>query len=192
MARRMEQRRIYDPDTGEVLYDQTKPLSSYLFTDKGYVFHYNRKHTKLYHYKTPPADMTIGEYAYFIQLCKQADSTNALRVRKKPMSMEQIADAIAVSVDRTYRLFAKLSRWGMVKKGTSTYYINPVYGFNGKYLTLDLFRLFRADLSKDMPDWVVIRFKEMAADEDAMRGDERESDQGVPGDPPAGERDDQG
>ena len=40
------------------------------------------------------------------------------------------------------------------------FYMNPIYFFNGKWLSLNLYLLFKSDLDFLLPEWVKLKFND--------------------------------
>lgn len=164
-----------DADTGEVL-SKNEQVQNYKYFDpeKGYLFHPNKDSVKSFPGCGLPEDLTDSETArlYRLSLAMHKDS-NLLCYKSrnaiKPMNTAKIAAYLRLSVRRTLLFLQRMIQRRIigrvrVKIGNSQetqYYLNPIYFFCGKWLNVNLYFLFRRDLDKMLPKWVIQEFGEI-------------------------------
>lgn len=164
-----------DADSGEVI-SKHEQVQNYKYFDpeKGYLFQPNRDSIKIFPGCGLPEDLTESETArlYRLSLIIHKDS-NLLcyksRNAVKPMNTAKIAGYLRLSPRRTYLFLQNMIHRRIigrvkVKIGNSQetqYYLNPIYFFSGKWLNVNLYFLFRRDLDKMLPQWVIKEFSEM-------------------------------
>lgn len=160
---RYKREQIVDRDTGEVVYDRTKPLTMYLFSEeKGYLLFHNRLQVKWFPTIPWPEGLSTKEQGYLFRLSAYLNKEN----RWNDLSIPQLGEIINLSPTRAYRFFRKLKQMGMVQKTKYGYYMNPMYLFAGKYLTRELYQLFREQLDPYIPDWVKNEIRRMTNEPD--------------------------
>ena len=164
-----------DAESGQVL-SKSEQLQNYKYFDpeKGYLFQLNRDSIKTFPGCGLPEDLTESETArlYRLSLAMHKDS-NLLcytsRNTAKPMNTSKIAAYLRLSPRRTALFLQRMIQRRIigrvkVKIGNSQetqYYINPIYFFCGKWLNVNLYFLFRRDLDKMLPQYVIQKFGEM-------------------------------
>ena len=168
-----------DADSGEVL-SKKEQVQNYRYFDqeKGYLFQPNRDSIKTFPGCGLPDDLTETETArlYRLSLTIHKDS-NLLcytsRNAAKPMNTSKIAAYLRLSPRRTALFLQRMIQRRIigrvkVKIGNSQetqYYLNPIYFFAGKWLNVNLYFLFRRDLDKMLPQYVIQKFGEMRSKE---------------------------
>lgn len=115
-------------------------------------------------------DSDIGKMARLSKI--MIGKTNMLGYRKGrqilPYTAQEIGKLVGLNKDRPARDFVnKMVRIRLMQKididGKSQYYINPAYFMsNGQRLSLDLFLLFRDELTDLVPEWVLLDFLRQA------------------------------
>jgi hypothetical protein len=171
---KMEKKITYtDTYSGEVLCEKTYKVNSSFDYEKGYLF-WNRKNaSKTFKDVQFPESMTFDEIGRLTVLTKYIYSnTNMLGYRGngivKPFSMSDIGKIIKLSDRYTQRYVKKLIDLGVMARvkittGNRTeyqYYINPLYFFSSNWMPLNLYLLFRNQLDKYLPKWVISKFME--------------------------------
>ena len=168
-----------DADSGQVL-AKSEQIQSYKYFDieKGYLFQPNRDSVKSFPGCGLPEDLTETETArlYRLSLTIHKDS-NLLcytsRNAAKPMNTSKIAAYLRLSPRRTALFLQRMIQRRIigrvkVKIGNSQetqYYLNPIYFFCGKWLNVNLYFLFRRDLDRMLPGYVIQKYGEMRSKE---------------------------
>ena len=89
----------------------------------------------------------------------------------KPMNETQMSDVVELCTKRFKTWLNRMIRLGMIARLNIEiedqviiqYYLNPIYFFSDKYLPLNLYLLFQAQIDRHLPDWVKQRFEESKA-----------------------------
>lgn len=168
-----------DADSGEVL-SKSEQVQNYKYFDpeKGYLFKLNQESIKTFPGYGLPEDLTESETARLYRLSlTMHKGSNLLCYRSgnvnKAMNTAKIAAYLRLSPRRTYLFLQNMIHRRIigrvkVKIGNSQetqYYLNPIYFFCGKWLNVNLYFLFRRDLDKMLPQWVIKEFSEMENEE---------------------------
>lgn len=152
---RIKREQIVDSDTGEVLFDRTKELSMYLFhPEKGYMLFHNRSQVKRFITIEWPPGLTNLELGLIMRLMPHISAHNCIANARGALTVEQMAEALGQSRSRTYRFLRRLIELGMMARIPQGYYMNPMYLSGGKYLSAELYGLFRDQLDPYLPAWV--------------------------------------
>lgn len=173
MSKRIRNVRYIDFETGEVLYTKTKFVNSYFDEEKGYLFWSRKTSTRLFEEVRLPSAFSHIEKGMFYDLTKLIFSnTNMLAYRGndntiKACDNQYIADYLKISLRHAQRFMNKLMKHEIVAKVTvevggikqHQYYVNPLYAFNSRWLSLNLYLIFQKQLDPVLPDWVKIEFK---------------------------------
>lgn len=152
--RRFEQR-IIDDDTGEIVYKRSSVLKALVKDDKGYLYLNNTFDLVRFSPKMIWPEISRMDKGYWLDLLA------ASKGNEIPTPLRELADCLDLSTRRTYSLLTRLRSLGMVKRSGKRWYANPIYGFHGKWLSPDLYRLFQTDLDGHLPKWVISQLKNM-------------------------------
>jgi hypothetical protein len=139
--------------------------------EKGYQF-WTQKHACRVFADVPfPKEMTIADIGRMTILSKHIyRDSNVLAYRGnggvRPYDMDGMAKLLDVKERQAYRFVEKMIRLEVMAKGTfeiggsmeQQYFISPIYFFSGKYINHTLYMLFRNQLNKTLPKWVVDRY----------------------------------
>jgi len=147
----MARYRVIDTTTNTVI-EETDSLHPELMTGKGYIFP-SRKGLRCLH----PLPEGI-DASRVVNLAWAMNGDNSM-----PGTLEDMAKLMGLSKDRGIRLISKLLSSGVLKRARINsrwrYYINPAYYIKaGHRLSLELFLMFRDELSPLLPQWVVTQF----------------------------------
>ena len=168
-----------DADSGQLL-SKSEKIQSYKYFDieKGYLFQPNRDSVKSFPACGLPEDLTETETArlYRLSLTIHKDSNLLCYISRnaaKPMNTSKIAAYLRLSPRRTALFLQRMIQRRIigrvkVKIGNSQetqYYLNPIYFFAGKWLNVNLYFLFRRDLDRMLPGYVIQKFGEMRSKE---------------------------
>ena len=158
--------------SGNVL-KQTSRRIKYFDDEAGYLFRLNKEAIKTFKGCGLPSDLGEVETArvYRLSLVTHKGS-NLICYRSgnviKAMDNERIAKYLEVSERQASRFVNRMIEKRIIGKvrvrighRTETqYYVNPIYFFNGKWLSYNLYFLFKRDLDGILPEWVKERFNQ--------------------------------
>ena len=161
-----------DGDTGEVLSQhEQKQEYKYFDEEKGYLFRPNRDSVKMFPGCGLPEDLTESETARLYRLSLTMHKGSNLicyrsRNVSKAMNTAKIAAYLRISIRQALSFLQRMIQRRLigrvkVKVGSTQetqYYINPCFFFAGKWLNPNLYFLFRRDLDKMLPKWVIEKF----------------------------------
>lgn len=164
--------RSVDSLTGQII-SRNEYSINYWDDEKGYLFWRNKAATKSFEGMDLPDDLKDYEVAMLYRLSKRIyKNSNMIMYRSgnvmKAMQIEHIAKYLCMS-DRQVKTFMrnmisrKIIARADVKIGNDVqvqYYINPMFFFSGKWLSLNLYLLFKKELDCYLPVWVIGRFNE--------------------------------
>lgn len=141
--------KIVDGHTGEVEYDHSSEVRMYLFKErKGFLFAHNRRSVRSFPNIEWP-ELTNNELAYLLRLSRHMGEDN--RIRGK--SAQDMSKIIGLSNRRTYDFLFQIQGLRIITKANDGYYINPLYYFAGKYLSNELYQMFKEELDPYLSDW---------------------------------------
>lgn len=141
--------KIVDGHTGEVEYDHSSEVRMYLFKEeKGFLFAHNRRSVRSFPNIVWP-DLTNNELAYLFKLSRHMTEDN----RIKGKTAQEMSKIIGLSNRRTYDFLFQMQGLHIIIKANGGYYINPLYFFVGKYLSSELYQLFKEELDPYLSDW---------------------------------------
>lgn len=153
MAKRIRRTQIVDAVSGEVLQEnrETVYTSEAYVPGRGYRL-YGRKHTRMGHDWGIPSDAHASHLLMY--MVKGMDEQNFI----PPFT--DLLEETGLSRARLYKLVALLIKCGAVKRlGRRQLVVNPAIGFAGTYLSPHLYRLFKPQLSKAVPNWAKQRYE---------------------------------
>ena len=154
--------------------DMTDMLVNRWDNVKGYAFFLNRSAVKCYKGFGLPPTLTWAERGRIAELSTYIQrDTNMLYYRSdrsvKPMDISHICDILDLSERGAYRFIRKMIDEGILAKSvtkcgddtTIKYYINPIYYFCGHWLPPSLYMMFRDDLDRYLPTWVIGKYAQV-------------------------------
>jgi hypothetical protein len=142
---------IIDTLTGELEYSSSREVRMFLFDeDKGFLLFHNQRQVRRFIGFPLPAGVNIRDRAYLSQLVEQMEESNRLQMA----NAKKIAGAIGLSVRRTYLFLSRMLKLRVMAKTIDGYFINPLYFCAGKYLSKELYVIFKAELDPHLSDWV--------------------------------------
>lgn len=160
-----------DEATGEILAETQRPISAAFDDEKGYLFWVRKSFAKTFVDVDFPKAMTTLEIGQMTILAKKIwSNTNMLGYRGnggvRPYDIDKIADILGISSRQAYRFINKMTRLGVMAKVSvnvegrreTHFYINPLYFFSSNRVPLNLYLVFRHQLDKVLPQWVIRRF----------------------------------
>ncbi len=157
--------------TGEVISEEVKQFTNAMSED-GYRFPSHKMGARIFSDVKFPPDMSHADIGRMTILSKlMIGRTNMLGYRQGRSIEGYTAGEIAGLVDLQKRqgmtFVNKMLRLRVIQKVITNagiqYYINPAYFMaNGQRLSLDLFLLFRLELTPIVPKWVIGEFLQQA------------------------------
>lgn len=143
------------------------------FDEEGYLF-WNRKATVKTFIEIPlPESFSwsergrINELKHFILKDNQFlvfRSGNAI----KPITHKEMSKILEMSERQCKSLLKRLKQLGIIKEisfdGITYFAFNPLYGFKGKRLSVNVYLFFQDELREVLPKWVVDKFAEEATE----------------------------
>ncbi len=150
-----------------------------IFNKDGYRFPFRKAGVRLFADVRFPVGMTDSEIGKMTILSKEMiGKTNMLGYRQNekiiPYTALEIGCMVGLSGSRARAFTNKMRKLHIMQKvlvnGDPQYYINPAYFMaSGQRLTLDLFLLFRNELTNIIPDWVMKSFLAQAREKKVSR-----------------------
>ena len=158
-------------DTGVIQKEDAKFVTAAFDDEKGYLFWARRNFAKSFVDVDFPKSMTMKERGQMATLAKKMwSNTNMLGYRGnggvKPYDDEQIGSIVGLKAYQGKSFVRKMIRVGMIAKVTVTtegerviqYYINPIYFFGSNRIPLNLYLIFKNQLDKVLPGWVLEKY----------------------------------
>ena len=158
-------------DTGVIQKEDAKFVTAAFDDEKGYLFWARRNFAKSFVDVDFPKSMTMKERGQMATLAKKMwSNTNMLGYRGnggvKPYDDEQIGSIVGLKAYQGKSFVRKMIRVGMIAKVTVTtegerviqYYINPIYFFGSNRIPLKLYLIFKNQLDKVLPGWVLEKY----------------------------------
>ena len=158
--------------TGEV---KNKKIKKKVYFDEqqGYLFFSQKNGARTFEGIDLPEDLSDGEIAKVYRLSRKIyKNSNMLAYRTgnniRAMEIKHIAKVVNMS-DRCCTIFVnKMIRKRILAKAIVEignvrqiqFYMNPIYFFNGKWLSLNLYLLYKSDLDFLLPEWVKLKFND--------------------------------
>lgn len=144
---------VVDTETGHILSTKQHKMKMYLFTERGFKFNNNNRTLKTYPSVKWPK-LSHSDLGLLFLLGRVMQDGNAI-----PLSMEEIANVLSLSVNRAYLFINRMIKKKMIKRGGRSLYINPSYLFVGSWMSPELYFLFQESLDAIIPKWVQKKFK---------------------------------
>lgn len=170
---------IVNSNTGEIRHQRSKVIRFSLFNeDKGYLLFMNNSQVRTFPHVEWPEGVMKLDRANLFELSRHIYSnTNMLAYRGnrnalRPMGEEQMSQVVGLCDQRFKKWLSRMIKLGMIARinvdieetTTTQYYLNPLYFFSDKYLPLNLYVLFQAQLDRYIPDWARRRYNDMIAE----------------------------
>lgn len=171
---------LVDENTGEIYREELKQNYSKLWKDgKGYMLKHRNYHIKYYEdvylsdIITDNGDLfktyRLVEYIF--------KNTNVIYNRKhgrirSPAQIEDIAEILSISVKRARAYMTRMKDMGIIAEITleihkmkyKSYVFNPVYVNSCKYISNELYILFKPYLDSCIPNWAKMKYLEWSND----------------------------
>jgi hypothetical protein len=167
-----EKRQYIDDRTGLIVSEYTSDFPDAL-NDEGYRFPSHKLGARMFAGVEFPKLMSDAEIGKMARLARRymIAATNMLGYRDgreiKAYTGVEIAELSGYRDRQGRRFISKMVRLHVIQRintnSGAQFYINPAYFMaNGKRLSLDLFLLFRSELTPLLPSWVMIEFLRQA------------------------------
>lgn len=150
-----------DKETGEVLYASETDMTFYLYTPQGYLLHNNRTIVRVTP-ELPLSRLTGDAQSKLFAMLPLIDGHNAIMRRdrpNKPMTPKFLSEFLDLSTSSTYRLIKALKDAAIIREYEDTWYANPLYLMAANRLTPELYRIFRPECDKALPDWALQKLR---------------------------------
>jgi hypothetical protein len=157
--------------TGEIQKENTQFIAAAFHDEKGYLFWARKNFAKSFVDVDFPKSMTMKERGQMATLAKKMwSTTNMLGYRGnggvKSYDDEQIGGIVGLKAYQAKSFVRKMIKVGMIAKVIVTvgderviqYYVNPIYFFGSNRIPLNLYLIFKNQLDKVLPGWVLEKY----------------------------------
>lgn len=176
----MREKKQYIKSSGEIVKENINVFSD-PFNDEGYRFPSHKRGARLFADVKFPIEMSFSDKGRMVELSKlMIRKSNMLGYRQsgriEAYTASEIVELVELSEERGRQFIVKMLHLHVLQRvevnGKPQYYINPAYFMaNGQRLTLDLFLLFRDELTPLLPAWVMCEFLRQARDKAVLGSD---------------------
>jgi len=164
-----------DEETGELGATRYQKYTERWDESKGYKIPYNKLGCKIFNCLDYPKGLTdtdIGKFHRLQKFCMK--DSHLLGYRSggliRAMTPAEMYEKIGMSERRGREWLANMIKYGMIAENTvkwkkterKEYYTNPAYGFNGMWLSANLFIMFQESLKQVLAPWEVNKFLRLA------------------------------
>lgn len=151
----MHKKESFFNDDGEEVFSRTIHYKG-RFSEKGYSLYAHGKTISRRIGYDFPVGMTKVEIANMDLLAAHLMPTSNIigYKAKRPMTLKEIGKVIGAEERQAYRFIKRMMGMEIVAKVDDTYIINPLYFFNGKTITDELYWLFCGSVDKHLSPWV--------------------------------------
>lgn len=163
-----------DSATGAIRKEEQTRYPAAFDDEEGYVFWAKKGGAKSFSDIKYPKEMTLKEIGQMSVLSKEMwSNTNMLGYRGHggviAYDEDEIGDLIGLKTYQTRGFIRKMIQLGMMAKvhvsvednKYTQFYINPIYFFGAKRLSLNLYLIFKEQLDRIIPGWVRREFSEI-------------------------------
>lgn len=157
--------RYVNKDTGE-FYDKRQYVDLQ-FNEEGYLFWNRKNNVKTFLECKLPKEFSWTEKGRIEELKHYILKDNQFLVYRsgnsiKPLGVQEMMKILEMTERQCRVLIKKMKTFNIVKEvkvDTLTYFtFNPLYGFKGKRLGLNVYLFFQEELKQVLPKWVVEKF----------------------------------
>lgn len=158
-------------DTGVIENENVQYIGASFHEEKGYLFWARKSFAKSFVDIDFPPGMTMKERGQMATLSKKMwSTTNMLGYRGnggvKPYNDEQIGIVVGLKAYQAKTFIRKMIKDGIIAKvtvmtggeKTIQYYVNPIYFFGSNRIPLNLYLIFKAQLDRVIPAWVIEKY----------------------------------
>ena len=164
---------LIDTATGEVVKQKEFYVKNKFDAEKGYYFTSQKNRISIFP-SNMHEELTDADIGKMFKLSKHLQAnTNLLVYRSgnniKPMQIKHIAKLLEISERSCVRFINKMIKLHMMEKtieknsklsfyGCNKYFICPTVFFCGCWLNYNLYIMFKRDLDRILPNWVISKF----------------------------------
>ena len=165
-----------DADTGEIIAKREHRFT-YWDENKGYLLWNQKANVRTFPDVDLPRDISKNDLGCLFLLCrKMLPTANLLVVRMrrgfKPMTLAEMQSVVDLKQTQFKTFMARMTRASMIRKVTIEtggrkeyqYYLNPVYFFSGKWLSLNLYLIWHDQIDAHLPLWIKDKYQESLKD----------------------------
>lgn len=154
-----------NPETGEIY--EKKQYVDMQFNEDGYLFWNRKSNVKTFIEHPLPKDFTWTEKGRINELKHYILRENQFLVFRsgnniKPIGVKEMMRILDMSERQCKALIKKMKKYNIIKEvkfdGLTYFAFNPLYGFKGKRLNLNVYLFFQDELKKVLPNWVIEKF----------------------------------
>lgn len=171
MSNTVQEKITYNRKTGEVTAQSLKHLDDLFDDERGYLFWSRKKQARIFPAIEFPTEMTVLDIGRMTILAKYAWSkSNMLGCRRngglKAYSAEELGALVDLKPRQARNFIKKMIQLEIIADvdveiggvREKHYYLNPLYYFNSRRISLELYTIFHKQLDPYLPDWVKERF----------------------------------
>lgn len=154
-----------NPETGEI--HERNQYIDMQFNEDGYLFWNRKSNVKTFLEKPLHKEFTWTEKGRINELKHYILRDNQFLVFRsnnniKPIGLREMMRILKMSDRQCKALIKKMKKFGVIKEvafDNLTYFaFNPLYGFKGKRLSLNVYLFFQNELQEELPKWVIEKF----------------------------------
>lgn len=156
-------------DTGE-FYNKMQYVDLQ-FNDDGYLLWSRKSNIKTFNEYKLPKEFTWSEKGKINELKHYILKDNQFLVYRsgdliKPITCNELIKFWDSSERQCKALLKKMKKFGIIKEikfsGLTYFAFNPLYGFKGRRLSLNVYIFFQNELRNEIPKWAIEKFAEQA------------------------------
>ena len=177
----MKEQRRYISNDGEIVSERISEFSEAI-NDEGYRFPSHKLGARMFSDVQFPREMRLEDVGAMAIISRHylVGTSNMIGYREgrsiKPYTGPEIGELVHMPARTGRRFIAKMLRLRVMQRVITNsgpqFYVNPAYFMrSGQRLTLDLFLLFRDDLTPLVPKWAMHEFLRMARDKAPLSSD---------------------
>lgn len=154
-----------NPQTGEI-HNKIQYVDMQ-FNEDGYLFWNRKSNIKTFIEHPLPKNFTWTEKGRINELKHYILRDNQFLVFRsgntiKPIGIKEMMRILDMSERQCKALVKKMKKFNIIKEvkfdGLTYFAFNPLYGFKGKRLNLNVYLFFQDDLKHVLPKWVIDKF----------------------------------
>lgn len=152
-----------DESTGEVTDQRTKEKKEWTWSkEKGWYMYPKHQVVMSWHHIPIWSLINDGDIIRLHRLAPCLDKDNALSDGKFAMTPADIANVVKLSAMSTvYTWLKRMDQVEVIKKHNKAFYVNPLYMSTSRYLSPELYLLFRSAIDPHVSDYPKEKFKEI-------------------------------
>jgi hypothetical protein len=174
--------KVIDTVTGDVMGDADSPFPEPM-TDEGYRFPAHKLGARMFADIDFPEGMQLSDIGRMAVIARKylVGASNMIGYRHsgkiEAYTAKEIGELVGLNADSKRKVFiARMLKLKIMRRwqsdGQVQFYVNPAYFMrSGQRLSLDLFLLFREELTPLLPPGIMGEFLRQARDKENIRGD---------------------